>query len=115
MSEIDLQCREQVASDTESEAENNANETGLGGAGANATSTSAREPVLFPQQRFGSPSSISQSSTGSEITHRPKAIKAKYAVVTFLLLAFAICYLPHLVRSFIVCRFDIWQARSTVA
>ena len=71
MPDIDLQCREQVASDTESEAENNTNEL-------TTSSCSTLEPTLFPQQRFGSPSSISQSSTGSEITHRPKAIKAKY-------------------------------------
>ena len=66
--EIDLQCREHVASDTESEAEN----------ATDLSSTSvSNEPSQFPQQRFSSPSAISQASSGSDITHRPKAIKAR--------------------------------------
>ena len=72
--EIDLQCREHVVSDTESEAENQCDVP---------TSTSSlmqREPAVFPQQPFGSPSSIGQSN--SEVTHRPKAIKAKYVSLT---------------------------------
>lgn len=67
--EIDLQCREHVVSDTESEAENPCDVPNSN------SSLMQREPALFPQQPFGSPSSIGQNN--SEVTHRPKAIKAK--------------------------------------
>jgi len=70
--DIDLQCREHVASDTESEAENNTTDVSSSNASLNKS-----EPTVFLRQGFGSPSSIVQSSAGADITHRPKAIKAK--------------------------------------
>lgn len=74
--DIDLQCREHVVSDTESETEiASGDATHVISGGSSNSSSSNAEPALFPQQRFSSPSAIGQSS--SEITHRPKAIKAK--------------------------------------
>ena len=90
--EIDLQCREHVASDTESEAENatdlssafapsaSASETTptSTAATAAAAAAAAAEPSKFPvQQRFSSPSAIGQANSGPEVTHRPKPIKAR--------------------------------------
>ena len=68
--EIDLQCREHVASDTESEAETQ----------SDPPNNNQCLPV-FPQQPYGSPSSIGPNN--SEVTHRPKAIKAKYCQFFF--------------------------------